>query len=76
MSHSPAGSISQPTPLPTIPLSELLPWAMFGGLLIFCLAVRPQTELESASWRKLAYRLGIGAFAVAAIVATWKSLHQ
>ena len=34
MSHSPADSISQPILLPVIPISELLPWAMFGGLLM------------------------------------------
>ena len=34
MSHASAGSVSQPTPLPTIPVSELLPWALFGGLLM------------------------------------------
>jgi hypothetical protein len=34
MSHASAGSIVQPTPLPTIPVSELLPWALFGGLLM------------------------------------------
>jgi hypothetical protein len=34
MSHASAGSIVQPTPLPIIPVSELLPWALFGGLLM------------------------------------------
>jgi hypothetical protein len=34
MSHASAGSISQPNPLPTIPVRDLLPWAMFGGLLM------------------------------------------
>jgi hypothetical protein len=34
MSHASAGSISQPTSLPIIPVSELLPWALFGGLLM------------------------------------------
>jgi len=28
------GSIAQPAVVPTIPLSELLPWALFGGLLM------------------------------------------
>jgi hypothetical protein len=31
MSH--AGSISSPTFVPPIPLSEILPWAVFGSLL-------------------------------------------
>jgi Probable cobalt transporter subunit (CbtB) len=34
MSLSPAESISQPVSLPVIPVNELLPWAMFGGLLM------------------------------------------
>ena len=34
MSHSSAGTVSQPLPLPVIPVNELLPWAMFGGLLM------------------------------------------
>jgi Probable cobalt transporter subunit (CbtB) len=34
MSYSSADSISQPNPLPVIPVTELLPWAMFGGLLM------------------------------------------
>jgi hypothetical protein len=28
------GSIVQPVIIPTIPLSEVLPWALFGGLLL------------------------------------------
>lgn len=32
-SHN-TGSISQPVIIPTIPLSEVLPWALFGGLLL------------------------------------------
>jgi hypothetical protein len=35
MSPASASSISQPVSLPVIPVSELLPWAMFGGLLMF-----------------------------------------
>jgi hypothetical protein len=34
MSHASTGSIPQPTALPTIPVNELLPWAIFGGLLM------------------------------------------
>ena len=34
MSHPSAASITQPVSLPAIPVSELLPWAMFGGLLM------------------------------------------
>jgi putative cobalt transporter subunit CbtB len=34
MSHASAGSIPQPTALPTIPVNDLLPWALFGGLLM------------------------------------------
>jgi hypothetical protein len=34
MSLSSAASVSQPALLPVIPVSELLPWAMFGGLLM------------------------------------------
>ena len=34
MSYSSAVSVPQPTPLPVIPVAELLPWAMFGGLLM------------------------------------------
>ena len=34
MSQSSAASITQPVVLPVIPISELLPWAMFGGLLM------------------------------------------
>jgi hypothetical protein len=34
MSHASAGAIPQPTARPTIPVNELLPWAMFGGLLM------------------------------------------
>ena len=50
--------------------------ATFGALLAFCLAVRPQTELELASWRKSAYRFGVSAFVVAAVIAAWKSIHE
>jgi hypothetical protein len=32
-SHN-ADAISQPLFVPTIPLSEVLPWALFGGLLM------------------------------------------
>jgi hypothetical protein len=35
MAHTAAGSISpQPISVPAIPVRELLPWAMFGGLLM------------------------------------------
>jgi hypothetical protein len=34
MSHPSASSIAPPLPFPVIPVSELLPWAMFGGLLM------------------------------------------
>jgi hypothetical protein len=34
MSYSSVDSISQPTGLPVIPVSELLPWALFAGLLM------------------------------------------
>jgi hypothetical protein len=37
MSQPVAGSIDQPTALPVIPLRELLPWALFGGLLMLLL---------------------------------------
>jgi hypothetical protein len=33
MAVSHAGSISSPTLVPPIPLSEILPWAVFGSLL-------------------------------------------
>jgi hypothetical protein len=34
MAQSAVGSISQPISLPVIPLAELLPWAVFGGLVM------------------------------------------
>jgi len=34
MASETAGSITRPTFVPTIPLSELVPWAVFGGLLL------------------------------------------
>jgi hypothetical protein len=34
MAPSAVGSISQPISIPVIPLRELLPWAVFGGLLM------------------------------------------
>jgi putative cobalt transporter subunit CbtB len=34
MAHSTAESISQPVAIPVIPVRELLPWAVFGGLLM------------------------------------------
>ncbi|WP_263382079.1 CbtB-domain containing protein [Granulicella arctica] len=34
MAQSAVGSITQPVSLPVIPLSELLPWLLFGGLLM------------------------------------------
>jgi hypothetical protein len=49
---------------------------IFGVLLAFCLAVRPQTEIELATWRRVAYRLGVSVFVVTAIIAAWKSIHE
>jgi Probable cobalt transporter subunit (CbtB) len=34
MAQSAVRSISQPISIPVIPVSELLPWALFGGLLM------------------------------------------
>jgi hypothetical protein len=34
MAQSAVGSISQPISIPVIPLRDLLPWAIFGGLLL------------------------------------------
>jgi hypothetical protein len=34
MAQSAIGSIAQPIPVPVIPLRELLPWAIFGGLIL------------------------------------------
>ena len=34
MSHNSVQSIPQPVSLPVIPLRDLLPWALFGGLLL------------------------------------------
>ena len=34
MSHTSIESIAQPVTLPVIPMRELLPWALFGGLLL------------------------------------------
>jgi hypothetical protein len=34
MSQPSAASTTQPVLLPVIPINELLPWAMFGGLLM------------------------------------------
>jgi Probable cobalt transporter subunit (CbtB) len=34
MALSSADAVSRPIALPTIPVNELLPWAMFGGLLM------------------------------------------
>jgi hypothetical protein len=34
MAFANTGSVSQPISVPTIPLSEILPWAVFGGLLL------------------------------------------
>lgn len=33
MPHTSIESIAQPVTLPVIPMRELLPWALFGGLL-------------------------------------------
>jgi len=37
MAQSAAGSITQPVTIPVIPLRELMPWALFGGLLMLFL---------------------------------------
>jgi hypothetical protein len=37
MALSAAGSITQPVSIPVIPLRELMPWALFGGLLMLLL---------------------------------------
>lgn len=37
MAHSAASLTTQPVTLPVIPLSELMPWALFGGLLMLLL---------------------------------------
>jgi hypothetical protein len=34
MAQSLTGTISRPVSLPVIPLSDMLPWAAFGGLLL------------------------------------------
>jgi hypothetical protein len=34
MAQSAVGSVSQPVSLPVIPIGELLPWAVFGGLVM------------------------------------------
>jgi hypothetical protein len=34
MAQSAVGSVSQPVSIPVIPVRELLPWAIFGGLLM------------------------------------------
>jgi hypothetical protein len=37
MAQSAAGSITQPVTIPVIPLRELMPWVLFGGLLMLLL---------------------------------------
>ena len=37
MAQPAAGSITQPVNIPVIPLRELMPWALFGGLLMLLL---------------------------------------
>ena len=37
MAQSAAGSITQPVSIPVIPLRELMPWALFGGVLMLLL---------------------------------------
>lgn len=37
MARSAAEAISQPISVPVIPVSELMPWALFGGLLMLLL---------------------------------------
>jgi hypothetical protein len=37
MAQSATGLIAQPVTIPVIPLRELMPWALFGGLLMLLL---------------------------------------
>jgi Probable cobalt transporter subunit (CbtB) len=37
MAQSATGVITQPVTIPVIPLRELMPWALFGGLLMLLL---------------------------------------
>ena len=37
MASQETGTIAQPVLVPTIPVSEILPWALFGGLLLLLL---------------------------------------
>jgi hypothetical protein len=37
MAISATGSIAQPITVPVIPVSDMLPWALFGGLLMLLL---------------------------------------
>jgi hypothetical protein len=37
MAQSASGSIAHPLAIPVVPLSELMPWALFGGLLMLLL---------------------------------------
>jgi hypothetical protein len=37
MAQSAAGSITQPATIPAIPMRELMPWVLFGGLLMLLL---------------------------------------
>jgi hypothetical protein len=37
MAHATAGTITQPVAIPVIPLRELMPWVVFGGLLMLLL---------------------------------------
>jgi len=66
MSHASAGSISQPTSLPVVPVNELLPWALFGGLLMLLAVALLVTILlrvrgHDVRWRRAAVVGGIGA---------------
>ena len=37
MAQSITGSVPQPVAIPVIPLRELMPWALFGGMLLLLL---------------------------------------
>jgi len=37
MAQSVTGSLTQPVTIPVVPLSEWMPWALFGGLLMLLL---------------------------------------
>ncbi len=49
MSHHSIESISQPVSLPVIPMRDLLPWALFGGLLLLLVIYFVGAEQGAAS---------------------------